>query len=406
MDDRLIGVMLYADDIVLMAENPNELEKSIRLFEEWCNIWRLTVNIDKTKVVHFRNKRKRATEHQFKLNDRVIERVEKYKYLGVYLDEYLDMENTANILSEAAGRALGAVISKFQKLRDVGFRTYTSMFNSGVVTVMDYCSEVWGYGRYENCNKLQNRAIRYFLGVHNKVPILAIQGDMGWVTPKYRSYLNMFRYWNYLVSLDANRLTKHIFYWDMKEKSNNWSADMERLFDAVDMTELFEQKRVCDLDLVSRQLYLRMQREWKDSLPSKPKLRTYAKFKDVLETEDYIKCCLPRYQRSLLAQFRAGILPLHIETGRYRGTQVENRLCNMCTNQMVEDEFHFLCHCDFYGDLRETLYDLVRMKCVNFNRKTVQEKFEYLMANEGKHVARYLNDAWNRRKEILYRLVS
>ncbi len=53
-------------------------------------------------------------------------------------------------------------------------------------------------------------------------------------------------------------------------------------------------------------------------LSTKSKLRTYVKFKENICTEDYVKHCTPRRKRSLMTQFRIGILPLHIETGRFR----------------------------------------------------------------------------------------
>ncbi len=47
-------------------------------------------------------------------------------------------------------------------------------------------------------------------------------------------------------------------------------------------------------------------------------------------------------RRLLLAQFRLGILPLHIETGRFRNNQPEERICPIY-NTSVEDEYHFVC---------------------------------------------------------------
>ena len=72
-----------------------------------------------------------------------------------------------------------------------------------------------------------------FLGVHSMVPILAIQGDMGWVSPKYRRCLKLFMLWNHFVILDNTTVTKQVFEWDMDRKHDNWSADMENLFDLV-----------------------------------------------------------------------------------------------------------------------------------------------------------------------------
>ena len=45
---------------------------------------------------------------------------------------------------------------------------------------MDYCGSIWAHGKSKLADKIQNRAIRYFLGVHCNAPILAIQAEMGW----------------------------------------------------------------------------------------------------------------------------------------------------------------------------------------------------------------------------------
>ena len=67
----------------------------------------------------------------------------------------------------------------------------------------------------------------------------------------------------------------------------------------------------------------------------------------------------PRYQRYLLAQLRFEILPLRIEAGRFQNTkdpnsnqirklEVEERFCQICNVNKVEDEFHFICICAKY----------------------------------------------------------
>ncbi len=47
---------------------------------------------------------------------------------------------------------------------------------------MDYCAGVWGYGKHSSWSFIQNRALRCFLGVHQKAPILALEGDIGLIT--------------------------------------------------------------------------------------------------------------------------------------------------------------------------------------------------------------------------------
>ena len=95
------------------------------------------------------------------------------------------------------------------------------MFNTSVVPILDYCSGVWGYTSFPDCEKVQHRAIRYYLGVHPKAPLLAITGAMGWVDPQVRRHVNIIRLWNRLLKMEDSRLTKKIFLWDHSLCKNN-----------------------------------------------------------------------------------------------------------------------------------------------------------------------------------------
>ena len=57
--------------------------------------------------------------------------------------------------------------------------------------------------------------------------------------------------------------------------------------------------------------------KWKTIIEKMHKLKTYIMFKHIFKPETYIIKCMSRRRRSLMSQFRTGILPLEIETGRY-----------------------------------------------------------------------------------------
>ncbi len=75
---------------------------------------------------------------------------------------------------------MGAIISKFKCLKNVAFNTFSKIYQANVVPIVDYSSSVWSYANCDYCVKVQYRAIRYFLGVHPKAPLLDLEGDMGW----------------------------------------------------------------------------------------------------------------------------------------------------------------------------------------------------------------------------------
>ena len=121
--EEIISILAFADDIIIFAENEEDLQKILKCIEEWCKKWRLKVNSEKTNVVHFRKKGKSISGFEFVFDNTVLSIVDRYKYLGTVLNEHLDFTVTSSILSAAAGRALGAVISKFKGLKNVWFNT-------------------------------------------------------------------------------------------------------------------------------------------------------------------------------------------------------------------------------------------------------------------------------------------
>ena len=82
---------------------------------------------------------------------------------------------------------------------EFGIKSYEKLYSSCVVPILDYQSSIWGYKDYNDIDSVQNRSIRYFLGVHRFAPKLAINGDVGWMPAKELRWFNMLRYWNRLV---------------------------------------------------------------------------------------------------------------------------------------------------------------------------------------------------------------
>ena len=82
-------------------------------------------------------------------------------------------------------------------------------------------------------------------------------------------------------------------------------------------------------------------------------------FKNIFEPETYIIKCMSRRRRSLMSQFRTGILQLEIETGIYlpifyktlkkdRKRTANERLFKVCRLNDIENEYHVLCVCPVY----------------------------------------------------------
>ena len=116
--------------------------------------------------------------------------------------------------------------------------------------------------KFDVCNNTQNRAMRYYLGVHRFAPIYGMQGDFGWLTPRFRRFKCILRFWNRLIDMTDDRLTKHVFLYDYVQTMNNWSTDIKELFHMLDLNDIFEIKSKCDIESASQKLHTICQNEW------------------------------------------------------------------------------------------------------------------------------------------------
>ena len=77
-----LDLIVYADETALMAESSDGLQKTLNCFEKYCDLWKLTVNTNKTKVVIFSKKKVRQNQ-SFKIKGQNIEIIDSYCYLGM-----------------------------------------------------------------------------------------------------------------------------------------------------------------------------------------------------------------------------------------------------------------------------------------------------------------------------------
>lgn len=75
----IIYLLLFADDTVLFAKSPETLQLLLDKLYIYCNKWNITVNINNTKVVAFRNGTCKY-KYNWTYGDQTIEIVDSYIY--------------------------------------------------------------------------------------------------------------------------------------------------------------------------------------------------------------------------------------------------------------------------------------------------------------------------------------
>ena len=164
IDELQLSILLYADDVALIAPGADSLQLMLDKLNEWCCKWRLTVHNYKTKIVHFRPASVQLCNNQFSCGNASIQLTDKYKYLGLWLQEHLDMKYATSELAKSASRALSTLYAKFKNSGGIAYDVYYKLYTSLVQPILSYCSAIWGLTNYSKINTVQNKACRYFLG--------------------------------------------------------------------------------------------------------------------------------------------------------------------------------------------------------------------------------------------------
>ena len=88
IDGEVVPIILYVDDIVLLAENEQDLQQLLNVLSEWCKEWDIVTNLEKSNVVHFRSSAVPRTNCEFhigNLDNNKVQVVDRYRYLGIVL---------------------------------------------------------------------------------------------------------------------------------------------------------------------------------------------------------------------------------------------------------------------------------------------------------------------------------
>ncbi|XP_048743557.2 uncharacterized protein LOC125656974 [Ostrea edulis] len=397
--DEKLSVLLYEDDIALIAKTPEELQCMLQKLHNWCRRWRVLINTEKSKCMHFRKTRTKGTAFEFTIGTNTLEIVDSYKYLGIIFTYTGNFTKNAENLAKAGGRALGKIISTIHNNKEFGFTAYEKLFYSCVLPILDYSSSVWGFKKFQSIDNVQNRAIRYFLGVHRFAPLLAIYGDTGWIPSQYRRWINMIRFWNRVLLFDSERITRKVFEMDYDICRNNWCSTLKEILQNLELESYFDSKLLIDMNVLQTNMHYYYSNIWENEVFKVPKLRTYVSIKSTFGRENYVTLDMPKYFRSIMSQFRCGILPLRIETGRYYGEPAVERICLLCSLNCVEDEIHFLLYCPLYSKLRTTLFENT-----GFDQMSMSdvEVLRMLITNYPRQLAKYLYSSFSLRQSIIF----
>ena len=160
--EQLLRCLLYADDVVILAKSPEELQQFINIVDQFCSDWHMNVNLKKSNVMVVGHPKCKCEEHasvcqvcppcpdgcgcaacaRWTSHGKRVATVCMYKYLGIWFNDKLSWnDHFKYMLPKAAGKS--NTIRSLMTNNRVTPRAKLLVWLAFVRLLLDYGCEVW-----------------------------------------------------------------------------------------------------------------------------------------------------------------------------------------------------------------------------------------------------------------------
>jgi hypothetical protein len=323
---RRICILMFADDIVLIAENKEDLQIMMDFTYEFSRKWRFNFNYDKSAVMVFEETGEKEIKYQYgnckgectcgkhwKFGEELIVETALYKYLGIELDKNLSFFDFKNRIAEKARKNRARIWNMGMKDGNLSVKASINLWEALVRSNLEYGAEVWGIQSWEDAEIIEAEMGKRILRCSSKTTNVAVLGELGWWRMRTRREYMALKYWINILLMDDTRLVKEVYKHSkelckrsliLKQRNESWVKGIYGLTERYKIYELWEdetlvtqppdfkhertpenlkrywKKKLCEM------VHNREEEDWKKLIRMKPKLRTYVQIKDKLVLED------------------------------------------------------------------------------------------------------------------------
>ena len=391
-----LNALMYADDLILLSQSKEDLQKKVDILEAYCNKWKLNINEKKSKVMVF-NRGNKLIKTDIKVNNTALENVKTFKYLGFSISaKNCSFLPTIENLSTRASRAIFALNNRI-KLSKLPKRLAVKVFNSQIVPILTYGSEVWGpYLNYDflewdksKIEQVQTQYLKRVLGCNIHTSNIMARGEIGARPLLVGIIKKVLLYHSKIIERDSDITMAALNFENRNDVFPNFSHYTCK-FNLNTQVLLHASK-----DKINKAVRKIYDDFWWSEIIKSPKAAAYALFKNEVCFEEYLFQVKNTKHRNVLSRFRLSNHNLMIESGRHCRPKIDKneRFCFFCKNK-IENEVHFVTECPLYNEERDKLYVSCRTNArdgINFDLIPSHEQiFTFILRNNDANITNSL----------------
>mgnify|MGYP001615337500 FL=1 len=415
-----LAVLLYADDIVLLAKNSDEMKLMLNDLQAYFVKWQLNFNFSKSVIVKYG----RCHEAIFEIDGRSIAQKDVYKYLGVEISARIYWNQTRGRLLAKVKERMARLWAIGSKTRQLSVEAQCNIWRLVLKPMLEYGSEMWGNTRWMDAERMQYKMARMILGAKLRTNVEVLLGELGWRSMRAYRDVKRLTWWHKLLCMHERRLPRVIYELEKRafEKSkamipvpkvrNSWCEGTFEVLKKYGLEKYWNHEMKVKLMApgewkkeVKKKVADAEERIWRLRLSGHSKLKKYYEtFKGVAGLESYLSSS-DIDGRRMLFFIRSGSNDLGVDAERGKCERNE-RICKLCLTA-VEDEEHFVLQCSLYQVERSIMLACVK-KRLNMQSWRVFENeklMEMLCSSDDVEiqvaVMKYLKQAFYKRSKLL-----
>ena len=361
---RIIHILLYADDIVLVADTRESLQIKVNIASKFFDSRGLRANLNKTKLLVFRKGGRIRQSDKIFWKKELLETVKSYVYLGVTFASTGSFATNTKAQIQKGFAAQGALFHALSRPKNLNISILNKLFDSSIRSTTCYAGEIWGLAHAEEIEKLQQAFYKRALFLPRNSPRYFIRLETGRHHMKVELFKSALRYWERILTQGKGSVI-HDAYTTLRAASNpetpaklSWCSLLHEMLAQIDHEQFWEQADAASIHVAQLRFPLRMAASLREvDVQSAKKSTTmphYGELKNPsVRVEPYLQNKLPKHLATLTAQLRLGY-PAIFTSGRWLTLGAPNeKPCPRCGE--AESLYHIVEWCPGYAMERDSM---------------------------------------------------
>lgn len=203
-----IFLLMFADDIASLSDTVNGLQKQLNILQDYCDEYKLSVNVEKTKILVFKNGGRLSRHEKWFYCNNAIQTVNGFDYVGIHFTSRLSLYKMSESMAVKAKRVFLYVLNSIKDYKCLLYKVFFKSFDTKISPILLYGSEIWGLDEYHCVENVHVFACKQLLGVKPNTCNDAIMGDLARYPMYIYSAKRCIKYWLRLLSLTNDRYVK------------------------------------------------------------------------------------------------------------------------------------------------------------------------------------------------------